>query len=407
MDSSRISPSMILIRSTRDRSPARLARFRTSLGSVNNSKSWGGSLALDQNMIAVDKRIKLDHILPRSNPPGRIPGLTLCGVGLKFRVKHVCSRPRQVFPLFSESRHGIASSTGPGRRDRLVAPCSQAARGDSAGRNGWSRRSSRGDGAAARRGGRVIGLDRDPKMLALAARRPSETRVCQSRSHSSTRLIPKCLKFSRSWESMACMGSSWTSASHPTSSRRMNVASAFRRRGRSTCGSTPTEAVATAADLINQLREVELANLFFEFGEERFSRRIARRIVEERKNEPIRTAGQLAAIVRRAIPGRARAGSIDPATRVFQSLRIAVNNELGELEKALAAIPRLLVPGGRAAVVSFHSLEDRRVKWAFKTHPELKVLTKKPVTASAQELAVNPRARSAKLRVVEKCPNPS
>ena len=107
------------------------------------------------------------------------------------------------------------------------------------------------------------------------------------------------------------------------------------------------------------------------------------------------------------MPARARYGPIDPATRVFQALRIAVNDELGQLDAALAAIPGLLEPGGRAAVISFHSLEDRRAKWAFKTHPELTVMTKKPVTATAQEVAENPRARSAKLRVVEKCPNPS
>jgi 16S rRNA (cytosine1402-N4)-methyltransferase len=165
--------------------------------------------------------------------------------------------------------------------------------------------------------------------------------------------------------------------------------------------------VRTAADLVNRLPEVELANLFYEFGEERFSRRIARRLLEERKKEPIRTTGQLAAIVRRAIPGPKRHGAIDRATRVFQALRIAVNDELGGLDRALAAIPGLLSPGGRAAVISFHSLEDRRVKWAFKTHAELIVLTKKPKTAAAQEVAINPRARSAKLRVVEKCPNPS
>src|SRR5262249_33818741 len=123
------------------------------------------------------------------------------------------------------------------------------------------------------------------------------------------------------------------------------------------------EDVPSAADLVNQLSEVELAKMFFEFGEERFSRRIARRIVEERRKEPIRTTGQLAEIVRRAIPGHARAGPINPATRVFQALRIAVNDELGELDAALLAIPGLLVPGGRAAIISFHSLEDRRVKW--------------------------------------------
>ena len=125
------------------------------------------------------------------------------------------------------------------------------------------------------------------------------------------------------------------------------------------------------------------------------------------KRRPIQTTGQLAELVRRSVPGRARHGPIDPATRVFQALRIAVNDELGQLDAALEAIPELLAPGGRAAIISFHSLEDRRVKWAFKTNSRLTVLTKKPVTATAQELAVNPRARSAKLRVVERCPNPS
>jgi 16S rRNA (cytosine1402-N4)-methyltransferase len=169
----------------------------------------------------------------------------------------------------------------------------------------------------------------------------------------------------------------------------------------------PDEPGPSAADLVNQMREADLAQLFFELGEERFSRRIARRIVEDREAGPIQTTGQLAELVRRSLPGRARHGPIDPATRVFQALRIAVNDELGQLDATLAAIPDLLAPGGRAAIISFHSLEDRRVKWAFKTNSKLTVLTKKPVTATAQEVAVNPRARSAKLRVVERCPNPS
>ena len=169
----------------------------------------------------------------------------------------------------------------------------------------------------------------------------------------------------------------------------------------------PDEPGPTAADLVNQLPEADLAQLFFELGEERFSRRIARRIVEDRQRGPIRTTGQLAELVRRSVPAGHEHGPIDPATRVFQALRIAVNDELGQLDAALQAIPELLAPGGRAAVISFHSLEDRRVKWAFKTNPKLTVLTKKPVTATAQEVAVNPRARSAKLRVVERCPNPS
>jgi 16S rRNA (cytosine1402-N4)-methyltransferase len=163
----------------------------------------------------------------------------------------------------------------------------------------------------------------------------------------------------------------------------------------------------SAADVVNNMPEAELARLFFELGEERFSRRIARRIVEDRAGQPIETTGHLAELVRRSVPVRARHGPIDPATRVFQALRIAVNDELGQLDAALELIPDLLASGGRAAVISFHSLEDRRVKWAFKTNPKLTVLTKKPMTATARELAVNPRARSAKLRVVERCPNPS
>ncbi|MFO0892130.1 MAG: 16S rRNA (cytosine(1402)-N(4))-methyltransferase [Isosphaeraceae bacterium] len=134
-----------------------------------------------------------------------------------------------------------------------------------------------------------------------------------------------------------------------------------------------------------------------------FSRRIARRIVETRRHEPIETTGQLAELVRRSIPGKFRHGPIDPATRVFQALRILVNDELEHLDAALKEIPEVLAPGGRAAIISFHSLEDRPVKWAFRNDPRLTVLTRKPVTATAQEVAVNPRARSAKLRVAERC----
>ena len=145
--------------------------------------------------------------------------------------------------------------------------------------------------------------------------------------------------------------------------------------------------------------------MFFDYGEERFSRRIARRIVETRRQTPIETTRQLAELVRQSVPGRFRHGPIDPATRVFQALRIMVNDELGHLDATLKELPEILAPGGRAAVISFHSLEDRRVKWAFRNDPGLTVLTRKPVTATAQEVAVNPRARSAKLRVAERCPN--
>jgi 16S rRNA (cytosine1402-N4)-methyltransferase len=164
----------------------------------------------------------------------------------------------------------------------------------------------------------------------------------------------------------------------------------------------PGSGEPTAADLVNSLAETELARIFFEYGEERYSRRVARRVVEARKAEPFQTSSQLAAVVRRSIPGKW--GKIDPATRVFQALRIAVNQELEQLDAALAFIPDLLKPGGRAAIISFHSLEDRRVKHAFKNEPKLNVLTRKPVTATPEELSDNPRARSAKLRVAERCP---
>jgi 16S rRNA (cytosine1402-N4)-methyltransferase len=158
----------------------------------------------------------------------------------------------------------------------------------------------------------------------------------------------------------------------------------------------------TAAQLVNELPEKELADIIYEFGEERFSRRIARRIVEDRESAgPIQTTGRIAAIVRRAIPGKR--GPIDRATRTFQALRIAVNRELEHLDSALSSIPEWLVPGGRIAIISFHSLEDRRVKHAFRGDARLDALTRKPITASEEERIRNPRARSAKMRVAERC----
>jgi 16S rRNA (cytosine1402-N4)-methyltransferase len=160
----------------------------------------------------------------------------------------------------------------------------------------------------------------------------------------------------------------------------------------------------TAADLIAQLSEPELAWIFWEYGEERFSRPVARRIVESRRAEPIRTTGQLADLVRSVVPReRRRSGSgIDPATRVFQGLRIAVNDELASLEGLLKVLPRLVRPGGRVGIISFHSLEDRRVKQAFRDREIWQAVTKKPVTAGEEEMARNPRSRSAKLRVVRR-----
>lgn len=158
-----------------------------------------------------------------------------------------------------------------------------------------------------------------------------------------------------------------------------------------------TEEGEPAWRLLERLREGEIADLIYEYGEERFSRRIARRIVEQRATRPIRTARELAELVRRTVPRGA--DRIDPATRTFQALRIAVNRELESLERALARLPDCLKPGGRLAIISFHSLEDRRVKEAFRSDPRLEALTRKPVRPSEDEIARNPRSRSAKLRV--------
>ena len=161
----------------------------------------------------------------------------------------------------------------------------------------------------------------------------------------------------------------------------------------------------TAADILRDVDEGELADVIFQFGEERFSRRIARAIVAARRAGPVATTGRLAEIVRRAIPSRGRQ-RIDPATRTFQALRIRVNRELDRLDAFLEDMGRLLSVGGRLAVISFHSLEDRIVKHTFRAlvsgTSALRLLTKRPVQPSDAEIARNPRSRSAKLRAIER-----
>lgn len=155
----------------------------------------------------------------------------------------------------------------------------------------------------------------------------------------------------------------------------------------------------TAADVINEWDEAELADIFFKYGEERLSRRIARRIIERR---PLHTTVELAEAIASCVPPKYRYGRIHPATRVFQALRIVVNDELKSLETFLDKAPKALVPGGRIAIISFHSLEDRIVKHSLRNSPLLRVLTKKPITAQEEEIAQNPRSRSAKLRIAER-----
>ena len=157
----------------------------------------------------------------------------------------------------------------------------------------------------------------------------------------------------------------------------------------------------SAANLIARENDFNLAKIFFEYGEERHSRRVARKIVETRKQSPIHTTKQLADLVRSCVP-REKGRHFDPATRVFQGLRIAVNDELGSLERLLAQLPRIAKPGGRVGIISFHSLEDRRVKQAFQDRETWEPLTKKPVIAGEDEVRDNPRSRSAKLRVARR-----
>lgn len=176
----------------------------------------------------------------------------------------------------------------------------------------------------------------------------------------------------------------------------------------------------TASDLVNRLDEQELARVIKEFGEERWARRIAAAIIRARVEQPLATTLQLAGVIQSAIPRKFWEERIHPATRTFQALRIAVNDELGSLERGLDEALRLLGPGGRAVVISFHSLEDRIVKNAFRklsgecTCPrslpvcicgasaQVRAVTRKPLTADEAEVARNPRARSARLRAVEK-----
>ncbi len=184
-----------------------------------------------------------------------------------------------------------------------------------------------------------------------------------------------------------------------------------------------TSAGATAADLLNSLPAEELAEIFWKFGEERFSRQLARAIVARRQEKPWSRTGELAELAERVV-GRSHQHGLPPATRLFQALRIAVDHELDELEAGLHAAERCLAPGGRLAVISFHSLEDRIVKH-FLLHAALscvcapgmpctchkqvtfEVLTRKPLTATAEELAANPRAASAKLRVARRTAAPA
>jgi 16S rRNA (cytosine1402-N4)-methyltransferase len=246
--------------------------------------------------------------------------------------------------------------------------------------------------------GLVIGIDRDPQAIERARQDPGFISPPIQLTHASYDEIPEVL---------AKLGIAAVDAvllDLGMSSDQLND----HQRGFSFTSAGPLDLRfdarqgAPAWQLLERLHEDRLADLIYELGEERYSRRIARAIVERRRTDPIRRADQLAELVFRCYPKSARHGRIHPATRTFQALRIAVNDELEILAKSLSQIPDCLVPGGRLAVLSFHSLEDRIVKSAMRGDPRLKNLTKKPVVPTEAELAYNSRSRSAKLRVAER-----
>ena len=248
---------------------------------------------------------------------------------------------------------------------------------------------------------RVIGLDRDTTALAIAAETLAEWRAQVELVHADFRDLPALLQargISAIAGGLADLGVS--SMQFDAEGRGFS----FRRDEPLDMRMDQTQG-PTAADLLAEAGEEDLANAIFQYGEERYSRRIARSVVDARRAGRIATTGQLAQIVRRAVP-RKGYQRIDPATRTFQALRIWVNRELDGLDEFLIASSRLLGAGARLAVITFHSLEDRIVKHVFRAlaagEEALRVLTRKPVIPGEAEVTRNPRARSAKLRAIER-----
>ncbi|MCM3878747.1 MAG: 16S rRNA (cytosine(1402)-N(4))-methyltransferase RsmH [Vicinamibacterales bacterium] len=248
---------------------------------------------------------------------------------------------------------------------------------------------------------RVIGLDRDPAALALASQALAGFGDRVELVHSDYRSFESVL------DARGIRAIDGALADLGMSSYQLEAEG----RGFSFQREDPldmrmdTTAGPTAADLLSGASESEIADVIYQFGEERFSRRVARAIVENRETAAIRTTGQLAAIVRHAIPRRGFS-RIDPATRTFQALRIWVNRELEGLDDFLGRLARRLSTGARMVVLTFHSLEDRIAKHALRALAQregtpLRILTKKPVVPQNDEVDRNPRARSAKLRAVE------
>jgi 16S rRNA (cytosine1402-N4)-methyltransferase len=248
---------------------------------------------------------------------------------------------------------------------------------------------------------KVLGLDRDPEALRLARPRLEEFGDRVELVHADYRELGRIL------DDRQVAGVAGALADLGVSSMQFDAEGrgfSFRRDEPLDMRMDQSQG-PTAADLLAQVDEEDLANLIFQHGEERFSRRIARAIVSARLAAPITTTGQLAQLVRRAVPGRGYQ-RIDPATRTFQAIRIWVNRELDQLDEFLAEACSRLLEGARLAVITFHSLEDRIVKHAFRALAQgrlaLQILTKRPIVPGDAERDRNPRARSAKLRAIER-----
>lgn len=249
--------------------------------------------------------------------------------------------------------------------------------------------------------GRLVGFDKDPRALEEAARVLKRFGGRAMLMHDDFRHIPKKLKESGIEKVEGIL------LDLGVSSMQLDESS----RGFSFRADAPLDmrmnslSSLTAYDIVNTYSKKELEDLLWELGEERFSRKIAERIAELRKKNPIRTTTELAQIVSDAVPAYYRHGKIHPATRTFQALRLRVNDELGALDSFLSDFLSILGEHGRTVIISFHSLEDRMVKLAFKQFQLMqqgKVLTKKPVVPTDEEIQRNPRSRSAKLRAFEK-----
>ncbi|MGC8777253.1 MAG: 16S rRNA (cytosine(1402)-N(4))-methyltransferase RsmH [Candidatus Caldatribacteriaceae bacterium] len=245
------------------------------------------------------------------------------------------------------------------------------------------------------KGGKLIGIDRDPEALRKAGEVLREF---------TERVILVHSPFSSMSEVLGSLGVSEVSGilfDLGVSSLHLDQAErgfSFEKDGPLDMRMDTTQKM-NASWVVNHFSERELADLIYQYGEERYARRIARAIVEKRKEEFINSTRQLAQIVEMVVPRREK---IHPATRTFMALRIFVNRELEELTLVLSQVPRLLERGGRVAILSYHSLEDRIVKRFLKDCSELMACTKKPLRPSREEITRNPRARSARLRVAER-----